>query len=92
LENLSPKKRPQKYMGFALQPSDEELLEQLSLQQREILTSKGTYNDLAATFGVAVGTIRSRLHRARASLAALRVLREKSAQQDMLPDDSSLHW
>ena len=88
LENLSPKKRAQKYTGFALRPGDEELLEQLSTQQQEILRSKGTYNDLAATFGVAVGTIRSRLHRARASLSALR---ERATQQAPQRDDSPLH-
>jgi polysaccharide pyruvyl transferase WcaK-like protein len=88
LENRSPKKRPQKYTGFALQPGDEELLDQLSPQQQEILRSKGPYNDLAAALGVAVGTIKSRLHRARASLSAVR---ESSAQQRLLRDDSSVH-
>ena len=88
LEYLSPKKRPQKYTGFALQPGDEELFHQLSPQQQEILRSKGTYNDLAAAFGVAVGTIRSRLHRARAALSALR---ERSAQQLPPLNDSSVH-
>ena len=88
LENPSPKKRPQKYNGFALQPGDEELIDQLSPQWQEILLSEGPYNDLAAAFGVAIGTIKSRLHRARAALSALR---ERSAQQHSLQNDSSVH-
>ena len=88
LQNLSPKKHPQKYTGIALQRGDEEFLDQLSPQQQEILRSKGTYLDLAAAFGVAVGTIRSRLHRARAALSALR---ERSAQQNPLLNDTSVH-
>jgi DNA-directed RNA polymerase specialized sigma24 family protein len=88
LETLSPKKRAQKYNGFALRPGDEELLDQLSPQQQKILLSEGPYNDLAAALGVAVGTLKSRLHRARAALSALR---ESSAQQRPLRDDSSVH-
>ena len=88
LENLSPKKRPQKYTGMALQPGDEAFLDQLSPRQRDILRSQGTYHDLAAAFGVAVGTIRSRLHRARAALFALR---ERSAQQSPLQNEIPVH-
>ena len=88
LDTIGPKKRPQKYTGMALQPGDETFLDQLSPGQQEILRSKGTYHDLAAVFGVAVGTIRSRLHRARAALFALR---ERSAQQSPLPNELSVH-
>lgn len=72
LPSLHREKQPRKYMGFALQPRDEGLLALLPDKQREILLSKGKYREQAATFGVAVGTIRSRLHRARAALSALR--------------------
>jgi len=88
LDNLSPKKRPQKYTGMELQPGDEEFLDRLSPRHQEILRTKGTYHDLAAAFGVAVGTIRSRLHRARAALFALR---ERSTQQSPLQNEIAVH-
>jgi len=69
-----PQKRVQKYLHFRLQPGDMELLDQLPAEQRDILLSEGSYQERAAKLNVAIGTVRSRLHRAR---AALEMLREK---------------
>lgn len=75
-------KRPQKYMGLAPQPGDEDLLDQLSPQHREILQAEGHYAELAEKLGVAIGTVRSRLHRARAALARLRA--DRATQSEAL--------
>ena len=65
-------------MGLTLEPRDDELLNHLSPKHREILRSEGQYTELAAKLGVAVGTVRSRLHRARAALLALRNARSEN--------------
>jgi len=90
LQDLHREKRPQKYIGFALQPGDEEFLALLPAKQREILLSKGKYKELAATLGVAVGTIRSRLHRARAALSALRRSSSDEHLKAPLQNDSAI--
>jgi hypothetical protein len=80
-------KNSQKYMGLGPEPGDEELLDQLTPKHREILRSEGQYTELAVKFGVAVGTIRSRLHRARAALSMLRKERlEAQAERSQLTD------
>jgi DNA-directed RNA polymerase specialized sigma24 family protein len=71
LERLRPK-RSQKYQGFALQAGDQELINQLSARQQEILLAKGDYSELSSQLGIPLGTVRSRLHRARAALTKLR--------------------
>ena len=91
LQDLHQEKRPQKYIGFALQPGDEGLLALLPATQREILLSKGKYKELAATLGVAVGTIRSRLHRARAALSALRRSSSEEHLKAPLQNDSAVN-
>lgn len=58
--------------AFRIQPSDMELIGQLKAEHREILLCEGSYVERAARLNVAVGTVRSRLHRARAALEALR--------------------
>jgi DNA-directed RNA polymerase specialized sigma24 family protein len=68
---LSPK-REQKYLRFTLQPGDTHLLDQLPAPQREALLCDGSYVERAEKLGIPVGTLRSRLHRARAALEALR--------------------
>ena len=68
---LSPK-RKQKFVGFALQPGDDALLPFLPEAQRLLLQTDGHYRDRAERLGIPIGTVRSRLHRARASLERLR--------------------
>ncbi len=61
------------FKGFKLQDSDIPLLPKLTERQREILTAAGaTYADKAESTGFPMGTVRSRLHRARAALTRLR--------------------
>jgi len=74
-------KRSQKYQGFALQPDDQELINQLSATQQEILLAKGDYSELSSQLGIPLGTVRSRLHRARAALTKLRQGRNDSTEE-----------
>lgn len=46
------------------------LIDTLHRRHRDILLAQGTYGDIARTMKIPVGTVRSRLHRARAALAA----------------------
>jgi len=76
--------RNQKYLHFALIPGDETLIEQLSPEHQKALRSEGSYEKRAREFGVAVGTIRSRLHRAREALSRLRMERDADAPKDQI--------
>lgn len=68
--------RNQKYLHFKLLPGDDKLIEQLSPEQQAALRSEGSYLKRAAQLGVALGTVRSRLHRAREALSRLRAERD----------------
>jgi len=65
-------KRRQKYLHFKLRSEDQALMALLPQMQRELLTAEGSYRDIASRFGVPIGTVRSRLHRARVALEKLR--------------------
>jgi DNA invertase Pin-like site-specific DNA recombinase len=67
-----PKKRQPKFHGFALTEEDKVLLPSLSASFREILAAKGSYREIARVLYLRPGTVRSRLHRARAALVVLR--------------------
>jgi DNA-directed RNA polymerase specialized sigma24 family protein len=73
--------REQKYLRFRLLPEDETLIAALSPEQQSILRSQGSYARRAEEFGVAIGTIRSRLHRAREALTRLRAERDADLAQ-----------
>ena len=77
-----PSLRQQKYLHFRFMPGDEPLIEQLTMDQQEILKSQGSYSKRAEDLGVAVGTVRNRLHRAREALLKLRIERDRN---DMRP-------
>jgi DNA-directed RNA polymerase specialized sigma24 family protein len=47
------------------------LIDKLSIMHRDVLMAKGSYQEIAESLGIPVGTVRSRLHRARAALARL---------------------
>jgi DNA-directed RNA polymerase specialized sigma24 family protein len=68
----SPSKREQKFAKFDLLPGDEDLIAQLPPEQQAALRAQGSYAQRAQEMGIAVGTVRSRLHRARAALVRLR--------------------
>jgi DNA-directed RNA polymerase specialized sigma24 family protein len=67
-------KRPQSQplKDLPLEAGDEELMTRLTAGYQEILRAKGSYIEIASSLGIAVGTVRSRLHRARSALVKLR--------------------
>jgi DNA-directed RNA polymerase specialized sigma24 family protein len=65
-------KRNQKFSGFEVEEGDRELLSRLSEEHRALLLADGSYKDKAEQLGIPLGTVRSRLHRARAILELLR--------------------
>jgi hypothetical protein len=68
--------RPQALGNFQLRESDECLIAQMTLEHQAILRSEGAYAATAQKLRIPLGTVRSRLHRAR---AALTLLREQAA-------------
>ena len=60
------------FRGMHVITSDEPLLALLNPQERDVLRATGAYADIAHQLGVPRGTVRSRLHRARAKLVKLR--------------------
>jgi hypothetical protein len=75
-----PSRRAQPFAGFTLRESDEELLDQLTPHHQALLRCHGSYGDLAERFGIPIGTLRSRLHRARAALSQLRQSRSNKEE------------
>jgi DNA-directed RNA polymerase specialized sigma24 family protein len=65
---LSPRKAP-RYLP--LSEEEEGLIPKLSPPHQEVLRVDGSMEDRAAQLKVPVGTLKSRLHRARKALAAL---------------------
>ena len=57
---------------------DAPLIEKLSVPHREILLAKGNYKEIGRNLNLPIGTVRSRLHRAR---EALQRLRQEIAEQ-----------
>jgi hypothetical protein len=79
-------KRRYHFLRFKLQPGDEAFISHLPEEQRALLLAEGTYADKAARFNIPLGTVRSRLHRARAAVA-----RQRNVSRDkVLPDNSSV--
>ena len=74
--------RRRKFFRFTSTDSDQELIPNLSEEHRAILLEDGTYNELASRFGIALGTVCSRLHHARAALESLRQDRDLLARID----------
>jgi Sigma-70, region 4 len=81
-------KREYQYLHFKLLPGDEELLNLLSEDHRALLTADGSYEELAIQFGIPTGTVRSRLHRARAMMVQLRA---EVQQNDPRERDARVH-
>jgi DNA-directed RNA polymerase specialized sigma24 family protein len=64
--------RASQFKGMQVLESDEPLLAKLKPREQAVLRTTGSYEDRARELSVPVGTLRSRLHRARAKLLALR--------------------
>jgi hypothetical protein len=56
----------------AIQESDGALIDTLPMTHQIIIRAKGSYAKISADLGVPIGTVRSRLHRARIQLKKLR--------------------
>jgi DNA-directed RNA polymerase specialized sigma24 family protein len=69
-------------MRFELREGDEELLLQLSAKHSAALLAKGSYEKRAASLGIARGTFKSQLHRARARLEELRKAPQETADPE----------
>jgi DNA-binding NarL/FixJ family response regulator len=67
-----PSGRQRRQRFFPLTEQDEPLLAQLSPRYVEILRQEGQMADIATRLALPIGTVKSRLHRARAALMALR--------------------
>ena len=57
---------------FRVMAEDTPLIEKLSRDHQAILKASGTYKEIATALHINVGTVRSRLNRARTALEALR--------------------
>jgi len=57
---------------FILADTDKALVERLPENYRVILLESGPYTEIAVRLRIAVGTVKSRLNRARTALLALR--------------------
>jgi DNA-directed RNA polymerase specialized sigma24 family protein len=66
------KRRRQTFLQFKLRPSDGALLDLLPAKYRELLISDGSYKERSERLGIPIGTVRSRIHRARVALERLR--------------------
>ena len=66
------RQRAAQFRGIHLLDTDEPLLATLAPNDQAVLRTTGSYEERAQQLGVPVGTLRSRLHRARAKLVALR--------------------
>jgi len=75
-----PSGRQRRQRFFPLTEQDEPLLSQLSPRYVEILRQEGQMADIASRLNLPIGTVKSRLHRARAALMALR-RQQASSQQ-----------
>jgi DNA-directed RNA polymerase specialized sigma24 family protein len=69
-------------INFEVTADDLPLLEKLRRRHREILLATGTYRELAETLKIPIGTVRSRLNRARAALMKLRDQAKEAVQPE----------
>ena len=73
------RQRATQFKGMHVLESDEPLLATLKPKEQAVLRTNGFYDDRAQKLNVPVGTLKSRLHRARAKLVALRSQRQPEA-------------
>jgi DNA-directed RNA polymerase specialized sigma24 family protein len=61
-----------KFARFQILETDAPLINHLTAEHRALIERKSDYKGVAAELGLPVGTVKSRIHRARASLVKLR--------------------
>ncbi len=76
-----PSGRQRRQRFFPLTEQDEPLLAQLSPRYVEILRQEGQMADIATRLSLPIGTVKSRLHRARAALMTMRRQQASSTPQ-----------
>ena len=60
------------FRGFVIFEADQPLMATMRVVDQAVLLAKASYLEIAERLGVPPGTVRSRLHRARAALLELR--------------------
>jgi hypothetical protein len=66
------RQRATQFKGILVLETDEPFLAALEPNEQAVLRTNGSYEERARELNVPLGTLRSRLHRARAKLVALR--------------------
>jgi hypothetical protein len=71
------RQRATHFKGMHVLESDEPLLDTLEPKEQAVLRTSGSYEERARELNIPVGTLKSRLHRARAKLVTLRSQRQQ---------------
>jgi DNA-binding NarL/FixJ family response regulator len=80
-QDHTPRRTNRRKAGYLLTESDEFLLSQLPEPYVEILRQEGSMEEIARRLNIALGTVKSRTHRARAALDKLRAEARREPQQ-----------
>ncbi len=77
-DSAPAQRRNRRRNAYLLTEQDESLLAQLPDKYVEILRQEGSIADIASRLNIARGTVKSRTHRARVALDALRAQQSRS--------------
>jgi DNA-directed RNA polymerase specialized sigma24 family protein len=80
-QEREPRRVNRRKSAYLLTESDEFLLSQLPEPYVEILRQEGSMEEIARRLNIALGTVKSRTHRARAALDRLRAKARSESQQ-----------
>ena len=76
-----PRRTHRRRRSYLLTEEDEFLLKELPERQAEMLRQEGSLEEISARLQLPLGTVKSRTHRARAALDALRARSRDSTPQ-----------
>jgi DNA-directed RNA polymerase specialized sigma24 family protein len=80
-DTQKPRRTHRRRTSYHLTEEDEFLLKALPARQAEILRQDGSLKDISDRLQLPLGTVKSRTHRARAALNALRARAREAAPQ-----------